>query len=450
MDTDLKSLNKGPRSLRRELNFVDSTAIVVGTIIGSAIFLIPSVIASTIVSVPVIFLVWIVGGILTLCGALSLAELGSIYPGAGGLYVYLREAYGPLPSFLYGWGLLIMIHSGSIAALAAGFGIYFGHLFSLRVIGQRAMAVACIVLLTAVNCLGIRLGKYTQNVLAMIKLAGIGTMIAMLFAHGTKTSIFAARLRGPNSVPSWISIGTALVAILWAYEGWHVVSFAAGEMKRPRIDLPRSLAVGTAIIMIVYLLANASYYVVLTPLEIRSSQAVAAVAMGKSYGATAEIFISVLILVSVLGSINGMVLTGPRVYYAMAQDGLFFSAFGRASVKYKAPAFALLVQGVWASLLVCSSSYQELFTDVIFAAWLFYGLAVSGVIVLRRTQPDLSRPYRVPGFPWVPLLFCAASAGIFFSTIIESPIRSTLGIGLILTGVPLFLFFRRRDLRIER
>lgn len=443
-------MHKGPRRLRRELNFVDSTAIVVGTIIGSAIFLIPSVIASTIVSVPVIFLVWIAGGILTLCGALSLAELGSIYPGAGGLYVYLREAYGPLPSFLYGWGLLTMIHSGSIAALAVGFGVYFGHLFSLRVIGQRAMAVACIVLLTAVNCLGIRLGKFMQNVLAMIKLAGIGTMIIMLFAHGTKTWIFAARLRGPNSVPSWISIGTALVAILWAYEGWHVVSFAAGEMKRPRIDLPRSLAVGTAIIMIVYLLANASYYVVLTPLEIRSSQAVAAVAMGKSYGATAEIFISVLILVSVLGSMNGMVLTGPRVYYAMAQDGLFFRAFGRASAKYEAPAFALLVQGVWASLLVCSSSYQELFTDVIFAAWLFYGLAVSGVIVLRRTQPDLSRPYRVPGFPWVPLLFCAASAGIFFSTIIESPVRSSLGIGLILTGVPLYLFFRRRDQLIER
>lgn len=421
-----------------------------GTIIGSAIFLIPSVIASTIVSVPIIFFVWIAGGILTLCGALSLAELGSIYPGAGGLYVYLREAYGPLPSFLYGWGLLTTIHSGSIAALAAGFGVYFGHLLSLRIVGQRAAAVVCIILLTGVNCLGIRFGKFMQNVLTVIKLAGIGAMIALFFAHGSRIAGAHPSLWGSNIWPSWISIGTALVAILWAYEGWHVVSFAAGEMKRPRVDLPRSLAVGTAIIVIVYLLANASYYVVLTPLKIRSSQAVAAVAMGTSYGATAEVFISVLILVSVLGSMNGMVLTGPRVYYAMAQDGLFFRAFGRASTNYKAPAFALLIQGVWASFLVCSNSYQELFTDVIFAAWLFYGLAVSGVIALRKSRPDLIRPYRVPGFPWVPLLFCAASAGIFFSTIIESPVRSSLGIGLILTGVPLYLFFRRRDRIIER
>jgi APA family basic amino acid/polyamine antiporter len=388
---------------------------------------------------------WIAGGILTLCGALSLAELGSIYPGAGGLYVYLREVYGGLPAFLYGWGLLTMIHSGSIAALAVGFGVYFAHVLSLGVGGQRAIAVACIALLTGVNCLGIRPGKLIQNIFTVIKLIGIGAMIVLLFAHGARTGLFQASLHGPISVPSPALAGAALVAILWGYEGWHVVSFAAGEMKRPRIDLPRSLAIGTAIIAIVYLLANASYYSVLTPLEVRSNQAVAAVAMGKSYGAIAGISIAVLILISVLGSMNGMVLTGPRVYYAMAQDGLFLQRFGRINVKYRTPTFALMVQGLWAVLLSCSNSYQQLFTDVIFAAWFFYGLTVAGVVVLRRSQPNLNRPYRVPGFPWVPLFFCIASAGIVLSTIIDSPGRSAVGIGLILTGIPLFLLFRRRS-----
>jgi len=443
VDSGIRSLGEDSQGLRRELNFVDATAIVVGTIIGSAIFLIPSVIASTVVSVPIIFMVWIAGGILTLCGALSIAELGSAYPDAGGLYVYLGKAYGPLLSFLYGWGLLTTIHSGSIAALAVGFGIYFGHLFALGVVGQRAAAVACIALLTALNCLGVRLGKFAQNTLTAVKVGGIGAMIVMLFAYGTKTDLFHASFSRHS--PPLVSIGAALVAILWAYEGWHVVSFAAGEMKSPQVDLPRSLAVGTALIVTIYLFANASYYAVLTPREVSSNPAVAAAAMGKSYGAPAAVFISVLILVSVLGSMNGMVLTGPRVYYAMARDRLFFGVFGRTSTKYQSPTLALLVQGVWASFLSCSNSYQQLFTDVIFAAWLFYGLTVAGVIVLRRSQPKLSRPYRVPGYPWVPLLFCMASAGIFFSSIVEFPARSAIGIALILTGIPLFLMFRHKS-----
>jgi APA family basic amino acid/polyamine antiporter len=286
--------------------------------------------------------------------------------------------------------------------------------------------------------------------LAVIKLAGIVAMIVLLFKHGAKTGLFQASLHGPASMPSLILAGTALVAILWAYEGWHVVTFAAGEMKRPRIDLPRSLAIGTMIIAIVYLLANASYYAVLTPLEIRSNQAVAAVAMERSFGSAAGTCISILILISVLGSMNGMVLTGPRVYYAMAQDGLFFKAFGRTSVKYATPTFALLIQGLWSVLLSCSSSYQELFTDVIFAAWLFYGLTVAGVVILRRTQPRLDRPYRVPLFPWVPTLFCTAAAGIVVSTVVESPARSLMGVGLLLTGVPLFLFFQRHSIATQK
>jgi APA family basic amino acid/polyamine antiporter len=233
--------------------------------------------------------------------------------------------------------------------------------------------------------------------------------------------------------------------VLWAYEGWHVVSFAGGEMRRPGTDLPRSLGFGTLIILGLYVLANTSYYTVLTPAEIGSNPAVAAVAMEKSFGLGAGQFIAVLILISVIGSMNGMVMTGPRAYYAMSQDRMFFEVFGRLSKESRSPVFGLLLQGAWASILTCSGTYQQLFTDVIFTAWLFYGMTVAGVVVLRWRAPELKRLYRVPLFPLVPVVFCFAALAISVSAIAESPLRSLAGLGLILTGIPFFLFFLRRS-----
>jgi APA family basic amino acid/polyamine antiporter len=430
--------------LRRELSVFDATCIVVGTIIGSAIFLIPSTIAGLVGSPALVVFIWMVGGVLSLFGALSLAELGSMFPGAGGLYVYLREAYGPLPAFLYGWGLLAVIHSGSVAALALGFSVYFGHLFGLGTGFQKGVAVTCILLLTVVNSVGIHIGKVVQNLLTLIKLTGVLGMIVMLVARGSGAGLLRTTLHARTPMTSWVSALAALVAVLWAYEGWHVVSFAGGEMRRPRTDLPRSLAVGTLIILGLYVLANASYYMVMTPAEIGSTPAIAAVAMGKSFGPRAGEFISVLILISVLGSMNGMVMTGPRAYYAMACDHMFFGALGRLSAR-GIPIFGLLVQGVWASILSCSGTYQQLFTDVIFIAWLFYAMTVAGVVVLRWRKPGLDRPYRVPAFPMLPIVFCIAALGIAISAIAESPMRSLLGIGLMLTGIPQFLFFFKRS-----
>lgn len=445
MEIKNKSLPEQNVELRRELGTIDATSIVVGTVMGSGIFLIPAVIATEVSSPKIVFAIWLVGGTLSLFGALSVAELGSIYPGAGGLYVYLREVYGSLPAFLYGWGLLTMIHSGSIAAIALGFGVYSSHSLALGKIGQKIFTILCIALLSAVNCFGIRLGKVVQNSLSAIKLTGIGTMILLLFIYSSKVRVLGASLHIPISGTSWLSVGTATVAVLWAYEGWHVVSFAAGEMRRPQITLPRSLGIGTAMIIFIYLLANIGYYALLTPGEIRSSPALAAAAIGKCLGTGAGQLISALILISILGSLNGMITTGPRVYYAMARDGLFFSALGRTSSKYNTPIIALALQGLWAIALSLSGSYQQLLTDVIFTAWIFYGLTVGGVIVLRKTNPILVRPYRVPGYPWIPLLFCLAAAGISVSTIVKSPVRSVLGIGLILTGVPVYLLFRRHS-----
>lgn len=390
-------------------------------------------------------LIWVAGGVLTLFGALSLAELGAMFPGAGGLYTYLREAYGPLPAFLYGWGLLAMIHSGSIAALALGFSVYFGQLFGFGVTFQKIASVACILLLTAVNWLGIHTGKVVQNIFTVVKISGMSAMILLLFAHGTGKGLLTITLHTHSPTQSAGSAVMAVIAVLWAYEGWHVVSFAGGEMRSPRRDLPSSLFVGTLIILGLYILANGSYYAVMNPEEIRSTPAVAAVAMQKSFGKGIGEVVAVLIAISVLGSMNAMIMMGPRAYYAMAHDAMFFRSFGKLDARNGCPIWGLSLQAVWASVLCCSGTYQQVFTDVIFIAWPFYALAVIGVMVLRRRKPDLERPYRVPGYPLLPVIFALAAVGIAVTAITKSPMRSLCGIGLILAGVPLFLFFTRSE-----
>jgi len=425
--------------LRKELNLFDGVAIVVGTIIGSGIFLIPSTIAAQLHSLATVLLVWIVGGILTLFGALSLAEIGSIFPGTGGLCTYLRQAYGPLPAFLYAWALLVMIHSGSIAALGVAFGLYAGQIAPLTMIEVKLLSVLSIVTLTIINCIGIRGGKLVQNFIASAKMGGVAGVILLLNTKGTRPiHLLAAQETSIAASFSLTNFTIALVAVLWAYEGWHVISFVAGEMQRPTRDLPRSLIYGTTIVMLIFVAANLGYYHTLSPGEIQSSNAVAASAVQKVFGSFASSTLSVLILISVLGSLNGMILTGPRVYYAMACEGIFPRAFGRLSDRHGTPMVALGVQGLWAATLAASGSYQQLFTDVIFTAWIFYGLAVAAVLVLRRTQPQLERVFSVPGYPWLSLLFCATAAGVIFSTLVERPGGASVGLGLLAIGVPVY------------
>lgn len=433
--------------LRKELNLFDVAAIVVGTIIGSGIFVLPSYIAAEVKPLWGVMLVWGVGGVLTIFGALSLAELGAMYPASGGLCTYLLHAYGPTTAFLYAWSLLFVIHSGSIAALAVAFGIYTKQFFAMNTIVERSLVAAVILGLTFISCLGIRGGKLIQNSIAVAKIAGLAAVILLLSAKGTLPLHF-------NSTPadglvghsfSVAGFGIALIAVLWAYEGWHVVSFVAGEMKRPRIDLPRGLLFGTAVVMLIYMTANIGYYHVLSPAEIQGTNAVAAFAMGKLFGPHAASAISLLVLVSILGSINGMILSGPRVYYAMAEDGVFPRGFASINERYRTPVFALIVQGVWAAGLAASGTYQQLFTYVIFTAWIFYGLAVGAVLVLRRTQPGLERPYRVPGYPWICLLFCIAATSLVVNSIITQPKNSLIGMAVVASGLPLYFFLGNRN-----
>ncbi len=428
--------------LVRELSCADGIALVVGTVIGSGIFLVPGPIAAQLHSLSAVLLVWIVGGLLSLFGALSLGELGSMYPGAGGLYVYLRHAFGKPLAFLYGWGLLSMIQSGSIATLAVGFSLYLSRLIPLSLTGQKSTAIVCILLLTGVNCLGLRLGKLVQNVSTISKLAGLALLFILLLWRG---HIHLLQTSFSPTMPTWRSLlpfGAALVAVLWAYEGWHVVSFTAGEFRSPKQDLPKSLFLGTAIVAAIYVLMNIAYYSVLTPLAVRDTDHAAATAIQTAYGMGTTVLISVLILTSILGAMNGMILTGPRVYYAMARDGIFFRRLGRTSQRFHTPILATLVQGVWASLLTLTGNFQQLFTYVIFTAWIFYGLTVAAVIVLRIRRPDLERSFCVPAYPWLPLLFIAAAVGISLGTILNDPVHACFGIAMILTGVPVYLLFR--------
>jgi APA family basic amino acid/polyamine antiporter len=436
--------------LRKELNVFDAVAVVVGTVIGSGIFLLPSFVAAQLHSLGAVSLVWLVGGLLSLFGALSLAELGSIYPGTGGLCTYLRHVYGPLPAFLYAWALLLMIHTGSIAALAVAFGIYVGQVLPLSMGEQKVLSAGLILALTVVSCLGIRGGKLLQNLIAIAKVSGLAGIILLLSAKGSRPiHLFEGAVSAHGPAFSIAGFGIALVAVLWAYEGWHVLSFIAGEMKKPKLDLPRSLFCGSAIVMVIYLAANLGYYHTLSAAEIRGSNAVAALAVGKLLGPIGANSISILIVVSILGSMNGLILSGPRVSFAMARDGIFPAVFGRLSARYRTPILALAVQGVWAAMLAASGSYQQLFTDVIFTAWIFYGLAVAGVLVLRRSQPQMTRSFSVPGYPWLSLLFCVAAAGVILSTLIARPAGAAIGIGLVATGIPVYFYGIKADRRLR-
>jgi basic amino acid/polyamine antiporter, APA family len=426
-------------NLRRELNLFDVIAVVVGTVIGSGIFLIPSYIAAQIHSFGVVVLVWVVGGILTAFGALSLAELGSMYPATGGLCIYLRHAYGPLVAFLYAWGLLLMIHSGSIAGLAVAFGLYAGHVAHLSSIDEKLLSGACVLVLTAINCIGIRGGKLTQNLIAVTKVAGLAAIILLLCFRGSRPLQLFESSAALFSGHSLVGFGIALVAVMWAYEGWHTVSFVAGEMKRPQVDLPRGLVFGVALVTLIYLAANFGYYRLLSVAEIRGTDTLAAFAVEKLFGPAAGVLISALIVISILGSMNGLVLTGPRAYFAMASEGEFPQTFGRISDRFRTPMIALIVQGIWATVLALSGSYQQLFTDVIFTAWIFYGLAVAAVVVLRIRHPRLERKFRVPGYPWVSVLFCLAALGLVISTIAERPSGAAVGIALLASGIPVYL-----------
>ena len=429
-------------TLPRAIGSLAATAIVVGSIIGSGIFLVPHNVAQHVGSVGSLYTVWVLGGVLSLAGALSLAELGAAIPEAGGIYVYLRQAYGKLIGFLYGWAMLMVVETGGIATLAVAFSIYSATLFALSPFQQKLIACAVIALLTAVNITGVRKGAAVQVIFMFAKLLGLATIIAFAFASRGFTALQGSQAL-PTPTTTYGSFGIALVGVLWAYHGWHHLAYAAGEVNDPSRVLPRSFLLGTALVVIVYLSANAAYLHVLSLPALAEHQRVAAKAMEVLAGPWGVTLVSAMILCSIFGALNGNILGGARVLYAMARDGSFFSAVGRVHPRFATPATALIIQGIWAMVLAASGTYEQLYTYVIFAAWIFYAAATAAVIVLRRHQPELPRPYRVWGYPLVPIAFSVGATLIVVNTLWQTTRESLIGLSLVLAGIPIYFVWNK-------
>jgi APA family basic amino acid/polyamine antiporter len=417
----------------------------VGTIIGSGIFLVPTTIALYMHSTSLTVLVWLVAGILTLFGALSMAELGAAMPRAGGQFVYLKEAYSPFWGFLYGWTSFWLINSASIAALAVAFATYLGYFNPLTPLQIKFIAIAAIIAFTLLNIYGLRTGVWTQNIITFFK---IGALLAIIFLgfflSGGETANFQPLLPD-RSFSSLVPLfGLALVATLWAYDGWIEITYIGGEVKDPGRNIPLSLLLSTMTLIAIYILVNIVFIFLLSLPVIAQSQLVASDAISVVLGTAGTTLVVVIILVSTLGGVHVNILTSPRIYYAMARENLFFRSLAEIHPKHGTPAISLAVSGIWSSLLVFSGTFYQLITYVVFASWIFYAMSCTGVIILRRKQPDLERPYRTWGYPVVPVVFVLFSGFLVVNTIVSDLRSALIGAGLILTGLPAYFYWKRK------
>ena len=431
-------------SLSRSLTQRDLILIVIGTVIGSGIFLVPStVLRQTGGSVPVALLVWAVAGVLSLLGALTYAEMGAAKPDAGGLYVYIRDAFGPLPAFLYGWTAFFVIGSGSVATLAVAFTSYLRQFFPVNPVTAKAVAVLVIVSIMAVNVRGVRQGADVQNVTTAIKAGAIIVMSVLLLALGGGP---AAPVTTPVATEGslFAGVGLAMIGVLWAYEGWQYATFSAGETVDPQRTFPRAMVLGTAILIAIYLLANVAYLAALGASGVMASERVAADAVSAVLGSAAGKVIAAVILVSMFSAANGITLTAPRLYFSMARDRVFFAKLAEVHPRFGTPALAIVASSLWAMLLAISGTFEQLLTYVVFVGWIFYALGGLAIFVYRRRQPDMPRPFRTPGYPITPILFVASAVAIVLNTIVSQPGRAAVGLGLALLGVPAYYVWRSR------
>lgn len=426
------------------LGLWETTAIVMGVMIGSAIFIVPAEITRVVGSERAALWVWVVSGLLSLFGALSFAELAAMLPQAGGQYVYLREAYGHLVSFLCGWTFFLAVQSGGISTVGVGFAQYLGDFFPLHPGPQKLAASLAILLLTAINYRGVRQGGWVQSVLTGAKVGAIVALVALGFALVHTPIHNPVKLPQPAGLGFVSAFGVAMVAALWAYDGWNNGTFAAAEVRNPQRTLPLALVLGTAAVMVIYILLNLVYYHLLPLGTVAQSPRVAADAGIRLFGRGGAPWVTLAIIIAMLGCLNGMILAGARVYYAMARDGLFFRWCGNVHPQFRTPHLALVFQAVWAVLLVLLGTYEQLFTFVIFAGWIFYALTALAVIVLRRKRPDLPRPYRVFGYPFVPAAFVITAACFILNTLLARPVEAGIGSGIVTLGIPAYLLWKRR------
>jgi basic amino acid/polyamine antiporter, APA family len=472
-------------TFKRELGLFDSTMIVIGSMIGSGIFIVSADIARTVGSPGYLLLVWLITGVITIVAALSYGELAGMMPNAGGQYVYLREAYNPLIGFLYGWTLFLVIQTGTIAAVAVAFAKFTGvlipwfsethiisNLFGLKITAAQLLAIVSIMILTGVNIGGLREGKIVQNIFTLTKTLALIGLILLGIIIGRNSDVIASNFSNFWNA-SWThleegkivsieslsgfailaAMGAAMVGSLFSSDAWNNITFTAGEVINPKRTIPLSLVIGTGIVTILYISANISYLMVLPiqgaqegattierGIQFATSDRVGIASATSFFGETSAVIMAILIMISTFGCNNGLILAGARVYYAMANDNLFFKRIGTLN-KNSVPGFALVVQAIWASLLCLSGSYSELLDYVMFAVIIFYILTIIGIFMLRRKLPDAERPYKAFGYPYLPLLYVLIAGALVVDLLIYKS-YSWYGFLIVLSGVPIYFLWR--------
>jgi basic amino acid/polyamine antiporter, APA family len=448
--------------LVKGLGPIATTAVVAGTVIGTGIFIVPSLMLAHVGTPLKVMAVWVFAGALSLCGALGYAELGAALPEAGGEYVYLREAYGPAMGFLYGWTQFVVAKAASIATIATGFLLYLAFFFpglanviwqpqrgvlrdwGFKLDGMQLGATLIILLISGLNVLGVRRSGVVQSVFTVAKLSVLATVIVvgLLIGHGSFAHFLelAKHAAGETASAGFL---LATVSALWAYDGWNNLSMVAAEVKDPQRNMPRALIAGMLIVLAVYLLANVVYFYVLTPDEALATSTIAITATKRFLGAGGATFVAIGALVSIFAALNGSILSGSRIPYAQARDGLLPVVLARVNPRFHTPAIAIAAQAVLASLFALTGAYETLYTKAIYSEWIFYGLVTAGLLVLRRRRPDLLRPYRTWGYPVVPLVFVTLAALLLADTLRERPSDALWCLGLIATGIPAYFVWKR-------
>lgn len=428
--------------LRRTLSQRDLIFIVVGTVIGSGIFLTPGSVVRSSGSGGMALLVWTVGGVLSLLGALTFAELGASRPASGGLYVYLRDAFGPLLAFLFGWTMFLVIGAGSLATLGAAFPRYVAVFFPVSTTLAKIISVVVIAAVTLLNVRGTRQSADVQGIATALKVGVILLLAAILIVAGPP---HPEQRWWPDTFSFATLTGavTGMIGVLWAYEGWQYVTFSAGEATDPQKTFARGIIVGTLLLIVIYVTANVGYLGALGVEGVAQSQRVASDAASAVIGAWAGQIVAVVILVSIFSACNGMMLTLPRLFYAMARDRLFFARLADVHPRFGTPAFAVMATAAWGSVLVLSGTFEQLLTYVVFMSWVWFGLAALAIFVYRRREPDAPRPFRTPGYPVTPIVFVLSALGIVINTVVSRPKQSLIGLVITVVGLPAYLWWRK-------
>lgn len=427
--------------LVRELTLYGLIMVAIGSCIGSGIFVTPSQIAGLVQSPWLIIAVWAVGGIVTMTGALTFSELGAMFPRAGGIYVFLREAYGGLPAFLYGWAYLVIITSGSIAVLALAFSHYLGFFIPMDDGGKIAVSVAAIVLLTTLNVLRAKFGEIFSNIFTGLKIAGILIIILAGFIYGNSGLSFTA---GSVSNATLSNFGVALTGVLFSYGGWQHASFLAGETGNPSRNVPIAMITGASVVIVIYILVNVSYMLLLPLDSIVSSGRVAAEAVSTVFR-WGGLLVAGIISVSTFGTMGIYTLSAPRIYYAMADDGLFFKSIARIHGRFRTPANAIIAQSAWAIvLLLFWGTFEDLITYTVSTEWIFFTMAAAGIFILRKKRKDAERPYKTFGYPVTPAIFIGINIWFLINIFINKPMHAGAGFAFLLLGIPVYAYFKRK------